>query len=78
MIIAGKLYLRLVSGVAKVSFIHEQRIINSMKKFHSGEHRLIFVFRHAAKEDPPVLMYAFNNLLRRRIEKGRKDSSERC
>ncbi len=71
MIIAGKLYLRLSAGVDRVDFIHEQRIIDSMKSFHSGDHRLLFVFRHAAKEDPPVLMFAFNSSLRRRIEKGR-------
>jgi 1-acyl-sn-glycerol-3-phosphate acyltransferase len=69
MIIVGGVYLRFVEGVGKVSFIHENRIVDAMRKFHSEEHRLIFAFRHAAEEDPPVLMYAFNSALRRKIER---------
>jgi hypothetical protein len=71
MILIGKLYLKIFEGVINVDFIHEERIIDAMKRFHTGEHRLIFVFRHAAKEDPPVLMYALSRPLRRKIEKGR-------
>ena len=69
MILVSTPYIRFVEGIAGISFFNEERIINAMKGFHSGEHRLIFVFRHAAKEDPPVLMYSFNNILRRRIQK---------
>ena len=77
MVIVSAPYLRLVEGVSKVSFHNEERIIDAMKGFHEGKHRLIFVFRHAAKEDPPVLMYSFNQPLRRRIEKGRRLSHVR-
>ncbi len=77
MIIVSGIYLRFVEGVSKVSFIHEERIIDAIKGFYNGEHRLVFVFRHAAKEDPSVLMYSFNNALRRKIEKGRNLSHVR-
>ncbi|MDC7228318.1 MAG: hypothetical protein PQJ61_16265 [Spirochaetales bacterium] len=68
-ICVGGFYLRFVEGVSRVSFIHEERLIDAMRGFNRGEHRLIFVFRHAAKEDPPVLMYSFSKLLRRKIER---------
>ncbi len=69
LILSASVYLKFAEGVKKVRIINEERIIAAMKKFHSKEHRLIFVFRHAAEEDPPVLMYAFNKTLRRKIQR---------
>ena len=69
MIAVSAPYMRFVEGISGISYFNEKQIFDAMKGFHSGEHRLIFVFRHAAKEDPPVLMYSFNNILRRKIQK---------
>ena len=63
MLAAGGLYLRIVEGVSGISFIHRERITDALHSFREGRQRVIFVFRHAAKEDPPVLMYAFNRQL---------------
>ncbi len=77
MIIIGRLYLNLFEGISSVKFIHQDRIASAFKDFHNGRHRLIFAFRHAAKEDPPVLMYAFNHPMRKRLRQGRKLSHVR-
>ncbi|MDC7123947.1 MAG: hypothetical protein PQJ46_00170 [Spirochaetales bacterium] len=69
LILIGRFYLKYVEGLSKVSFINEERIIEAMHKFSNKEERLIFVFRHAAKEDPPLLMYSFLNPLRKKIER---------
>ncbi|MFA5514354.1 MAG: 1-acyl-sn-glycerol-3-phosphate acyltransferase [Sphaerochaetaceae bacterium] len=61
--LAGPLYLRFVEGVKSVNLLNPHQFISHLENFHKNEQRLILVFRHAAKEDAPVLTYALNNKL---------------
>lgn len=68
LILIGKLYIRIVESVYKVDGINKNNSIKAMKNFLSGRERLIFVFRHAAKEDPSVLVYYFLRKIRKEIQ----------
>lgn len=67
MIFVGGWYLRLFERVRKVELHNEEKIIQELEKFYQGENRVIIAFRHAAKEDAPVMMYALNRRLNRKI-----------
>jgi hypothetical protein len=58
-------YLNLVEGVSAVELEEEGHLIDSFRKFQQGQSRLIILFRHPSRWDPPVLAYALNNLLPR-------------
>ena len=68
--LVGKWYLRVFEGVKRVDIEHPEVLIDALQHFYSGRQRLIIAFRHVAKEDAPVMMYALNNrvnhLIRRR------------
>ncbi len=61
--LAGRLYLRIVEGVSSVVLQHPESLISSFRAFENGEKRLIIAFRHAARMDAPVLLYAVSKLL---------------
>ena len=69
MILVGGWYLRLFEGVRNVSLHNESTLIEELEQFYRNDHRLIIAFRHAAKEDAPVMMYALNRKLHRLIRK---------
>ncbi len=55
-------YLRTFEGVKKVTIDQPQRLTKLIDQATKDNRRLIIAFRHAAKEDAPVLMHAFNSL----------------
>jgi len=65
----GKGYLKLVEGITAVEMEGEDYLIDSFRKFQQGQSRLIILFRHPSRWDPPVLAYALNNLLPRAAAK---------
>lgn len=65
--LVGGTYLRFLEGVAKVEIDHPETLIDALELFYKGNHRLIITFRHVAKEDAPVMMYALNKRLQRLI-----------
>ena len=67
MIFVGGWYLRLFERVRKVELRNEEKLIEELEKFYRGDNRVIIAFRHAAKEDAPVMMYALNRKLNRKI-----------
>ena len=69
MTIVGGAYMRLFEGVRSVGIMHEEILIQELQKFYDGEGRLILAFRHVAKEDAPVMMYALSKRLNRSIRK---------
>ena len=73
-LLAGRTYLRLFEGVDTISVSGADHIIDEFQRFHQGGSRLLIVFRHAAKEDAPVLAYTFDRIipqLMRRERRGR-------
>jgi hypothetical protein len=67
MIVVGGLYLKLVEGVASVRLHNDTVLLDEMELFYHGDDRMIIAFRHVAKEDAPVIMYALNKKLQRLI-----------
>ena len=65
--LVGKWYLRVFEGIDSVDIDHPGILMDALERFYTGEQRLIIAFRHVAKEDAPVMMYALNNRLRRLI-----------
>jgi hypothetical protein len=63
MITVGSWYLRFVEGVSKIHIHNEEQLMDELESFFANDHRLIIAFRHVAKEDAPVLMYALNRKL---------------
>ncbi len=72
MIIVGGWYLRLAEGVKIVTIRQPQILLDELEQFYNGNQRLIIAFRHVAKEDAPVMMYAMNKKLQRLIKKRNK------
>lgn len=69
MITVGAWYLRLIEGVSNIDIHNESSLMDELELFFANDHRLIIAFRHAAKEDAPVLMYALNRKLQRLARK---------
>lgn len=65
----GRGYLTLMEGVGTVELEEEGHLIECFRKFQRGQSRLIILFRHPSRWDPPVLAYALNNLLPRAAAK---------
>lgn len=65
--LVGKTYLRLLEGVSSVDIDRAEVLIDALQQFYTGRQRLIIAFRHVAKEDAPVMMYALNNRIKRLI-----------
>lgn len=79
MIFVGGWYLRLFERVKKVELRNEHKLIQELEQFYRGGNRVIIAFRHAAKEDAPLMMYALNNKLNRQIRSAnrRRTGSQR-
>lgn len=56
----GRSYLSLIEGVRLSEIRNKERLITLLKEFYDSEKRLLILFRHVAKEDAPLLMYAIN------------------
>ncbi|PKL28101.1 MAG: hypothetical protein CVV46_08015 [Spirochaetae bacterium HGW-Spirochaetae-2] len=69
MIVVGGWYLRILEGVRHVEIADAELLIDELERFYNGEQRLVIAFRHVAKEDAPVMMYALNRKLQRMIRK---------
>lgn len=69
MIVVGGWYLRILEGVRNVEIADAELLIDELERFYNGEQRLVIAFRHVAKEDAPVMMYALNRKLQRMIRK---------
>lgn len=67
--IVGGWYLRLLEGVRHIRIDNPDLLIDALQRFYTGDLRLIIAFRHVAKEDAPVMMYALNRRLQRLIRK---------
>lgn len=72
-LLAGRTYLRLFEGVDAISVSGADHIIDEFQRFHQGESRLLIVFRHAAKEDAPVLAYTFDKIIPQLMRRERRD-----
>jgi 1-acyl-sn-glycerol-3-phosphate acyltransferase len=68
MTVVGGWYLRLFEGSDQVHLYDEEILIDELERFYDGSHRLIIAFRHVAKEDAPVMMYALDRKLRAAIK----------
>jgi hypothetical protein len=77
MIIVGGWYLRIVEGVKTVNLRQPQILLDELERFYNGNHRLIIAFRHVAKEDAPVMMFALNKKLQRLIRKRNRTLKKR-
>jgi hypothetical protein len=66
--LAGPLYLKKIEGVRSVKIENSSLLLEQFKAFYSNKRALIFAFRHAAKEDAPVLMHALNTALKKEIK----------
>ncbi len=60
----GKSYLRSIEGIASINARGFEYLYEGIKAHQAGEGRLIVLFRHAAKEDAPVLMHTIFRLTR--------------
>lgn len=69
MILVGGWYLRVFEGVRKVKIKRAELLLDELERFYEGDHRLIIAFRHVAKEDAPVMMFALNRRLQRLVRK---------
>ena len=67
MLTLGTAYLTLFERVKSVCIRHEDVLVDAFERFFSGERRLIIAFRHVAKEDAPVMMYAFGKKLKNEV-----------
>ncbi len=76
MILIGGWYLRLFEGVRKLYLHNEITLIEELEQFYRNDHRLIIAFRHAAKEDAPVMMYALNRKLQRLIRRRNRNKGK--
>ena len=69
MILVGGSYLRILEGVKSVELHQAERLLDELELFYQGDHRLIIAFRHVAKEDAPVMIYALNKKLQKLIRR---------
>ena len=76
MILIGGWYLRLFEGIRRLDLYNERTLIEELEQFYRNDHRLIIAFRHAAKEDAPVMMYALNRKLHRFIRKRNRNKGK--
>jgi len=67
MLVVGGLYLHFANGVRTVEIHRQEGLLDALEGFYRGEQRLIIAFRHVAKEDAAVMMYALGRKLRRAI-----------
>lgn len=65
----GRAYLYVIEGVNSVSILNQEALIDGLEKFYDKNHKLIIAFRHVAKEDAQVMMYALNRKIHRQIRK---------
>jgi hypothetical protein len=72
MIFIGGWYLRLFEGIKSISLDNEQELIRELDAFYRGDKRLIIAFRHVAKEDAPLMMFALNRKLQRLIRRANR------
>ena len=72
MLTLGTAYLTLFERVKSVCIRHEDVLVDAFERFFSGERRLIIAFRHVAKEDAPVMMYAFGKKLKNEVRQRNK------
>jgi hypothetical protein len=76
MILVGGWYLRILEGVRQVDIMNSELLIDELERFYNGEQRLVIAFRHVAKEDAPVMMYALNRKLQRIIRKRNRNRNK--
>jgi hypothetical protein len=68
MLTLGTAYLKVFERVATVRIEHEEVLVDQFERFFKGDQRLIIAFRHVAKEDAPVLMYAIAKRLKHAVK----------
>lgn len=59
----GKPYILFIEGINKISFYNAHTLYKEIENFQQGKSRLLIAFRHPTRHDPPVIAYAFLNLL---------------
>ena len=62
-------YLKWMEGMGPVEIQGLETFAGCFNAFSRGEKRLIIIFRHPSRKDPPVLAYALNSLLPRQCRK---------
>lgn len=65
----GGLYLNLFEKVKSVELLEAERLTEALDEFYNGKKRILFAFRHVAKEDAPVMMYALSRPLAKEVRR---------
>lgn len=73
----GGLYLNLFEKVRAVELLEAQRLTEALDEFYNGKKRVLFAFRHVAKEDAPVMMYALSRPLAKEVRRTYRKKARR-